>query len=483
MTDSLHGDGEPLSLLPDRPAHVHLMGICGTGMSALAGMFHEIGLRVTGSDQGMYPPVSDFLRGLGIHVTEGYRPENLDPRPDLVVVGNVIRRANPEAAALQMSGIPYTTLPAALTRYFADGKTRIVVTGTHGKTTVSAMIAWILYAEGLDPGFMIGGIAGHFGRNYRLGRGSHFVVEGDEYDTAYFEKTPKFLHYQPDVGVITSCEFDHGDIYASLDEIKEQFRSFVRLIPPNGRLIANLDDAEVADVAAAATVEVEGYKAERPAEWTVKEAITTTSGMEVTFARNGREAARGTLPVTGFHNVLNALAAVAVAAGEGVSPGNALSRLESFRGVKRRQEVVGEEAGVTVIDDFAHHPTAVKVTCSGIRRRYPNSRLVAVFEPRTNTSRRAVFQTAYVSAFSDADLIVLREPRDVEAIPEADRFNSTRLAADLRNESKQAWAFGDTDGIVAFLSTELHYGDVVLIMSNGSFDGLVGRVLAMLKER
>jgi len=483
MTDSPHGDGEPLSLLPDRPAHVHLMGICGTGMSALAGMFHEIGLRVTGSDQGMYPPVSDFLRNLGIQATEGYRPENLDPRPDLVVVGNVIRRTNPEAVALQASGIPYTTLPGALTRYFTQGRTRIVVTGTHGKTTVSSMIAWILHAEGLDPGFMIGGIAAHFGRNYRLGRGGHFVVEGDEYDTAYFEKTPKFLHYQPDVGVITSCEFDHGDIYASLDEIKEQFRSFVRLIPRNGRLIANLDDAEVAEVAAAAIARVEGYKAGRSAEWTVGEAIDTSNGMQVTLARNGHEAARGILPVTGFHNVLNALAAVAVVVGEGISPQSALSKLESFRGVKRRQEVVGEEAGVTVIDDFAHHPTAVKVTCAGIRRRYPKRRLVTVFEPRTNTSRRSVFQAAYVSAFFDADLIVLREPRDVGAIPESDRFDSARLARDLKSGGQEARAFGDTDGIVAFLSTELHYGDVVLVMSNGSFDGLVGRVLAMLKER
>lgn len=452
-------------------------------MSSLAGMFHEAGVFVTGSDQGMYPPVSDFLRVHGITVADGYRPENLEPRPDLVVVGNVIRRTNPEAVALAASGIPFTTLPAALTRYFAAGKTRIVVTGTHGKTTVSAMIAWILYAEGLDPGFMIGGITEHFGRNYRLGRGDHFVVEGDEYDTAYFEKTPKFLHYRPHVGVITSCEFDHGDIYADLDQIKEQFRAFVRLVPRTGSIVANMDDADVADVLTEAMSRVEGYGTRDTAEWTVAESAETGSGVRVIFLRNGRDAARGILPMVGFHNVLNALASVAVAAGVGVTPERALAALQSFRGVKRRQEIVGEEAGVTVIDDFAHHPTAVKVTCRGIRERHPDRRLVAIFEPRTNTSRTGVFQSAYVSAFVDADMIVLREPRGVESIPESDRFSSERLARDLRNLGKEAHAFCDTDGIIAFLSKELHYGDVVLVMSNGSFDGLASRMLAALGER
>ncbi len=469
--------------LPQSPHRVHLMGICGSGMGSLAGMFQQAGYTVTGSDEGVYPPMSDFLAQRGIKVSEGYGPENLIPRPDLVVVGNVIRRTNPEARALEMSGIPFASMPAALNTYFTRDKNRIVVTGTHGKTTVSAMIAWILYKENLDPGFMIGGLLRGFQTNHRLGTGKFFVIEGDEYDTAYFDKQPKFLHYLPDIAVITSCEFDHGDIYGSLEEIQDRFRDFIRLVPPGGRLIACSEHSSVRDLYSNPNGRVVTYGNDPGMEWSTSKVHYTPDGMEVVIVHHGRPAALGTIPLFGFHNIANAVAAIAAAEGAGIAPQKAMDALGSFQGVHRRQEVLGEKCGILVIDDFAHHPTAVKETCRGVRLRYPDARLVAVFEPRTNTSRRAFFQEAYVSAFLDADLIVLREPRDPEKFPEGDRFSSARLALDLNSRGKKAHAFDGTDGIVQFLARELHEGDVVLIMSNGSFDGVGRRLLDRLKER
>ncbi|MFH1112411.1 MAG: UDP-N-acetylmuramate:L-alanyl-gamma-D-glutamyl-meso-diaminopimelate ligase [Pseudomonadota bacterium] len=469
--------------LPESPRRVHLMGICGTGMGSLAGMFHRTGCIVTGSDEGVYPPMSVFLAEKGIKVTEKYGPGNLTPKPDLVVVGNVIRRTNPEARALEMSGIPFASMPAALNTYFTRDKKRIVVTGTHGKTTVSAMIAWILYKENLDPGFMIGGLIRGFETNHRLGTGKFFVIEGDEYDTAYFDKRPKFLHYQPDIAVVTSCEFDHGDIYASLEEIQDRFRDFVRLVPSRGHLIACAEHSSVRGLCADLNGRVVTYGNDPGMEWFAGDADFTPLGMKTTIVHRGRPAAAGTIPLFGFHNIANALAAIAATDAAGIDPQKAVDALGSFQGVHRRQEVVGDAGGILVIDDFAHHPTAVKETCRGVRLRYPTARLVAVFEPRTNTSRRSFFQEAYVPAFLDADLIVLREPRDPEKFPEGDRFSSARVASDLNSRGKRAHAFDGTDDILHFLYGELREGDVVLVMSNGSFDGIGRRLPAGLKER
>jgi UDP-N-acetylmuramate: L-alanyl-gamma-D-glutamyl-meso-diaminopimelate ligase len=482
MHDSSDPGVHAIVRFPDPPAHVHLMGICGTGMGSLAGMFHESGYRVTGSDQGAYPPMSEFLRRLKIPVMEGYGPSNLDPSPDLVVVGNVIRRDNPEALKLRQSGIPYCTMPQALNGLFSRTGKQIVVTGTHGKTSVSAMIAWILHSEGLDPGFMIGGLPGNFMKNYRLGRGPYFVVEGDEYDTAYFEKTPKFMHYRPYIGVITSCEFDHGDIYDSLDQITDRFRAFSGLIPQDGCLVVYAGDERVLAVAEGSDVPVEDYGVGEGSIWRIADFREEDGGLRTRLCRGAHEVASGTLPLLGYHNLLNAVAAIAVGARVGIDPQKAMDDLKSFEGVKRRQEVLGEEAGVLVIDDFAHHPTAVKATCEGVRSRYPNRRFVAVFEPRTNTSRTSIFQTDYVAAFGAPDLTVLREPRDVEKIPTNDRFSSAQLAQDLCRQGKRAQAFVDTDEILGFLSTELKEGDVVVVMSNGSFDGLNTRLLGELRE-
>lgn len=473
-------DDDAALLVP--PAHIHLMGICGTGMGSLAGMFHTKGFRVSGSDQAVYPPMSDFLRDLGIHVQEGYKASNLNPKPDLVVVGNVIRKINPEAVELERSGIPYISMPQALKRYFARGKTRIVVAGTHGKTTVSSMIAWILFKAGLDPGFMIGGLPKNFPRNHRVGNGSLFVIEGDEYDTAYFDKQPKFLHYCPHVGVITSCEFDHADIYANLDRIKDQFRALVRLIPDEGSLIAFGGDLAVKEIAAAGKSPVCLYGESPLMEWSAETEARVQGGIAVSVAHRGRKVASGTLPVIGHHNVLNAVAAIAAANSVGVEPQTALDALASFQGVRRRQEIVGEHAGIVIIDDFAHHPTAVQVTCSGVKAAFPSRRLVAVFEPRTNTSRRSVFQTQYAAAFDSADMVVVRSPRDVEALAVDDRFDSQRLADDLTALGKYARAFESTDAILQFLLENLRRGDVVLIMSNGSFDNLGRNLLARVRE-
>jgi UDP-N-acetylmuramate: L-alanyl-gamma-D-glutamyl-meso-diaminopimelate ligase len=464
------------------PALIHLMGICGTGMASLAGMFHDKGYLVAGSDQHVYPPMSDLLRHKGIRIFDGYRGENLVPRPDLVIVGNVIRKTNPEAVELERSGVPYTSMPAALSRYFAADKKRVVVAGTHGKTTLTAMIAWILYSEGLDPSYMIGGVPINFGANGRLGKGPHFVIEGDEYDTAYFDKTPKFLHYEPDLAVVTSCEFDHADIYESLSQIMGQFRLFVEQVPSSGCISANMSDARVREIVQAAQAPIDWYGCDNGHGWALTDVTDTAAGMEARIVGLGGRAAYGTLPVIGAHNLMNALGAVAAVERLGVAPDRAMAALGSFRGVKRRQEIVGEISAVTVIDDFAHHPTAVSATCAGVRSRYPARRLIAVFEPATNTSRRAVFQDDYARAFDHADLVLVREPRRKDGLREGDRFSSEKLAGDLRSLGKPAWAFAETEGIIGFLAREMRRNDIVLIMSNGSFDHIASSVLSILRE-
>ena len=483
MVEGSHKGVSPDPPLIAPPARVHLMGICGTAMASLARMFQRAGFRVTGSDQTCYPPMSDFLEQIGIPVMEGYKGGNLQPRPDLVVVGNVIRKTNPEAIEVEQSGIPFTSFPRALIRYFALDKTRVVVTGTHGKTTVSSMIAWILRHEGLDPGFMIGGVPLNMQNDAGAFQGPHFVIEGDEYDTAYFDKRPKFLLYEPHVAVITSVEFDHGDIYESLDQIHAQFQLFAESIPEDGYLVFHAADARAREAAACGLRRTESYGLSSECDWAADVLKETGRGIEARIAHRGLFAARGSLPMMGRHNVLNALASVAIVARLGVKPQRAMQALQSFRGVKRRQQALNGDGRVLVIDDFAHHPTAVRLTCEAIRSRYPERRLVAVFEPRTNTSRRSIFQRQYVDAFLAADLIALREPPNVEQIPETDRFSSERLAQDLKRRDRDAHAFADTDGVLEFLTKALHDGDVVLIMSNGSFDNLAVRLVEALKDR
>ncbi len=467
--------------MPAQVRAVHLMGICGTGMGALAGMLQEAGYAVRGSDENPYPPMSDFLARRHIPVASGYRPENLEPRPDLVVVGNVVRRDNPEVRALAAAGIPYLSLPQAVTGFFVQDRLSIVVCGTHGKTTTASLLASALATAGRDPSFLVGGILRGLDSSYRLGSGGCFVVEGDEYDTAFFDKGPKFLHYRPRVAVLTSVEFDHADIFADFAAVQEVFRRLVAVLPPDGLLVACFDDPVVRELAGAAPCAVAAYGSGAACGWRLAACDPGAGRLEV--ERNGAAYGTFTVPLPGRHNALNGLAVIAVLDWLGVDRQRIAAGLAGFAGVRRRQEVRGEAAGVTVIDDFAHHPTAVRETLAAIRARYAGRRLVAVFEPRTNSSRRRVFQQAYAAAFASADRVLVREPVPHRAIPRAEMFSAARLAADLRERGIPAAHFPDAGAIVARLTAEARPGDVVVVLSNGGFEDIHRRLLHSLRQR
>lgn len=469
-----------LNRVPEQVRHIHVMGICGTGMAALAGMLKEQGFRVTGSDQNVYPPMSDFLAASGIPVQEGYRPENLIPRPDLVVVGNVIRAVNPEALRLAELRIPYVSMPQALGHFFLRNHISLVVAGTHGKTTTSSLLASALHHTGYAPGFMIGGIVQEFQRNFALGQGKYFVVEGDEYDTAFFDKGSKFLHYRPDFAIITSIEFDHADIFADLGVIKKAFSRFTALVPPHGAIIACTDDPVVREIVGQATCPVVDYGTGKDCQWRVSD--FQAHGLRSTFTVHAGSTRFGefTLPMPGLHNALNATAVIALLHQLGLDQSEISKGLSSFQGVKRRQQIRGEVNNITVIDDFAHHPTAVRETIRALKAAWPERRLVVVFEPRTNSSRRAVFQEQYAAAFPQGELIVVREHVPLDSVPPEQQFSSSQLVRDLRAAGKDAQYFATTDEILDFLAGSVRPGDVVAILSNGGFDNIHERLLARL---
>ncbi len=472
-----------LNTIPEHMHHIHLMGICGTGMGSLAGMLKEKGYQITGSDQAVYPPMSTFLANLGIEVIQGYRPENLKPHPDLVIVGNVITQVNSEAQELLRLELPFLSLPQAVAQLFLKDKISLVITGTHGKTTTSALLAAILDQAGLSPSFMIGGILRGYERNYQIGTGLYFVVEGDEYDTAFFDKGPKFLHYRPHYAVLTSIEFDHADIYSDLTAIQKAFSRFLSIIPENGLLVANGPDRRIQEILHQARCPRETYGLEPLWDWHLEELKTEEQGSRFKVYHGNQYVYSFDSPLVGQHNALNFLSLLPILLRIGLSLEDIARGLAGFQGVHRRQEVRGVRAGVTVIDDFAHHPTAVRETIQAIRSQYQDRRLIAVFEPRTNTSRRKVFQKDYVSAFEGADLILIREAPGLEKIQEEERFSSARLVEDLTASGKKARFFPDTDGILLLLSHELKEGDVVLIMSNGGFDNIHERLLDALESR
>jgi len=458
------------------------MGICGTGMAGLAGMLREKGYRVTGSDRDVYPPMSELLAELRIPVATGYRPGNLHPAPDLVIVGNVITRENPEALALSRLGLSYLSFPQALRHFAFRTRRSVVIAGTHGKTTTSSLTAWILECAGMDPGFMIGGIPGNFQAGFKLGKGPFFVIEGDEYDTAFFDKGPKFLHYAPWAAILTSIEFDHADIYRDLDHVIGSFEMFVDLIPEEGRLIANWDDPVVRSVAGRAKCPVLGYGFSKNAPWRAA-TVDRSGGMTRVEVRNPGGTMTLETPLYGRHNISNLLSAIALSDFLSVPKPALRKAARGFKGVRRRQEVIGECRGVLVLDDFAHHPTAVRETVRAVRDRYPDRRLVAVFEPRSNSSRRNIFQSEYAGAFGGADRVMVPEPSMTEKIPAAERFSSSRLARDLRKRGITADAFPDAGALLAALVRETRDGDVVLVMSNGAFDNLPRRLMASLEAR
>jgi UDP-N-acetylmuramate: L-alanyl-gamma-D-glutamyl-meso-diaminopimelate ligase len=465
---------------PATVRRVHLVGIAGTGMGSLAGLLRAAGHEVTGSDQNVYPPMSDLLRQSGIRVLTPYDPANLDAvKPDLVVIGNVIRRVNPEAAAVRARRLPQMSFPAALGSFFLRGRHPVVVAGTHGKTTTSALLAHVLVAAGRDPSFLVGGVARNYGTNFRLGAGAPVVVEGDEYDTAYFDKGPKFLHYRPRTAILTSLELDHVDIYRDLAHYESAFVRFVRLLPADGCLAVSATYPRAVELARVSAARVVTYGG-GPADYHARRVALGPDGARFEIVERGRPLGEATLPLGGAHNVENALGVVAAARALGLGAGEIAAGLRTFEGVRRRQEVRGEVAGVVVVDDFAHHPTAVRETIAAVAARYPGRRVRAVFEPRSNTSRRRLHQAEYAAALAGAPCVALRVPEPHDMVPADQRLDVERLVGDLRARGVQARAEPDVDALVGLVAAEARPGDVVLVMSNGAFGGFVDRLLAAL---
>jgi UDP-N-acetylmuramate: L-alanyl-gamma-D-glutamyl-meso-diaminopimelate ligase len=466
----------------NKPRHIHLIGICGTAMASLAGMLQERGYRVSGSDAASYPPMSTFLESLGIQVSQPFAEANLDPRPDLVVVGNALSRGNPELERVLDERIPFCSLPQILHDEFLQGKEVLVVAGTHGKTTTTSMLAWIFQCAGLQPSFLIGGIAENFGRSFGLGEGNHFILEGDEYDTAFFDKGPKFLHYFPDSLILTSVEFDHADIYKDLDAVETAFKRLVNLIPRRGRIVAFDSGESIQRSLLKAFCPVECYGASDRADWKVTNLNLGEHKTSWSVLRHGNKWADFEFALGGEYNVWNATAAAALAANYGIANDAIAKALKTFRSVKRRLEVKAEVNGITIIDDFAHHPTAIEQTIRALRARYPKSRLWVILEPRSNTMRRNVLQDALARGLALADEVVIASIFKSEAIPEAERLDLNRVIAEIKKQGKQARILADADAIVAAIASELRAPDVVAILSNGGFGGIYEKLPKQLCE-
>ncbi len=464
--------------------NVHLIAACGVGMASLAGMLREKGFRVTGSDANVYPPMSTQLENLGIRLFSPYAAGNIPEDAELVIVGNAISRGNPEAEEAVRRGLPILSMPQAVAEHFIGGLESIVVAGTHGKTTTSALAAWSLFALSDDPSFLIGGVPKNFPVSYRVGKGPRFVIEGDEYDTAYFDKGPKFLHYRPKVVLLTSIEFDHADIYRDLSHVRESFRRLAAILPPDGLLVACADYRDVVEVAAGARCPVVYYSTKegvlgKDAEgrhagrggWSVR-GTGEAEGMTLFRMTRGEQALDFRFPLPGIHNAANAAGVAIVLMRLGYPPDRVASAFERFAGVRRRQEVVGEFRGILVIDDFAHHPTAVRETVRAVRGRYPGRRIVAVFEPRSNTSRRKVFQREFTEALAEADSVIVAGVFGADKIPEGERLSPEDMVAGLQAMGRPAECIREVDDIVARIAGSCKPGDLVLLMSNGGFGGI-----------
>jgi UDP-N-acetylmuramate: L-alanyl-gamma-D-glutamyl-meso-diaminopimelate ligase len=468
---------------------LHLIAIGGTGMGSLAGLLRAAGHDVRGSDEALYPPMSDQLAAQEIPVFEGFRPENLDWGPERVVVGNVCRKDHPEVLEAQRRGLPLTSFPALLSELFLADRHPVVVAGTHGKTTTSALLAHALLDAGRDPSFLVGGVPLGVGRGWRLGEGDHFVLEGDEYDSAFFDKGPKFLHYRPRTAILTSVELDHVDIYASLDAVCAAFAAFVALLPADGLLVVSAASREALEVAAGAAARIETYAVgDRVVPGTtplwhaeVGEG-TVPARTPFSVTRGGEFFGTFEVGLTGLHNVENALAVVATCAALGMAPSEIARALARFRGVRRRLELRGIAAGVTVIDDYAHHPTAIRETLGALRRREGRGKLVAIYEPRSATSRRAVFQKEFADALSGADEVVVARLHDPSGIPPEQRFDPEKLAADLRAAGTAARHVPEVDGIVEHVAERVQPGDTVVVFSSGGFEGIHEQLLFRLRD-
>jgi UDP-N-acetylmuramate: L-alanyl-gamma-D-glutamyl-meso-diaminopimelate ligase len=468
--------------------HYHLIGICGTAMASLAGMLQARGHHVTGSDLNVYPPMSTMLEQLGINVSPGYKREHLTPAPDCVIVGNAIPRGNAEVEEALKRKLLYRSQAEVVKEEFIRGRHSLAVAGTHGKTTTTSIAAWVMDQGELNPSFLIGGVAQNFGSSFRVTDSDYVIIEADEYDTAYFDKGPKFMHYLPELAIVNNIEFDHADIYRDLDAVKLAFRRFMNLVPENGRLIAGWDSPHVRAVVESfgerLFTHLETFGTDTSAKWQVRNAEfgEGLSRFEV-FCENQSWGEFQT-PLVGEFNLLNCLAVIVAADAWGVSKDTIQSALASFQNVKRRAEVRGEEQGVLVIDDFAHHPTAVRETLRALRARYRARRLIAVFEPRSWSSRLAVFQDDYANAFAAADYVVIASVFDSDKVTEKGRALDTRALIDaISKQGKPAFALPDAAEIVTHLVPELREGDVVAIMSNGGFGGIHERILSALQSK
>ena len=477
-------DGNVLSSIdPLTIRRIHLVGVAGTGMGSFAGMLKAAGYEVTGSDENVYPPMSDMLQTWGIPALTPYASQNLEvARPDLVIIGNVIRRVNVKATAVRAAGLPQMSFPAALGSLFLKQRHSIVVAGTHGKTTTSSLMGHVLTSALRDPTFLVGGVTNNYAGNYRLGKGPHFVVEGDEYDTAYFDKGPKFLHYQPRTVILTSVEFDHADIYRDLAHYEASFKKLIAIIPKDGLLAVSTAYPNAITLAKACPARVVTYRGQEgaAADYAPSGLRFSAAGADFTVLERGEALGEVHLPMGGAHNVENALGVIAASRALGLSIAEIAAGLASFSGVKRRQEVRGEKRGVLVIDDFAHHPTAVRETIQGVKGRCPGRRLWAIFEPRSNTSRRNIHQDDYAQSFAGAALASIKVAEPHDKIPAGEGLDVPKLAAALTARGIPAFAAPSVEALLDEVVAGAKSGDVLLVMSNGSFGGFVDKLLARL---
>jgi UDP-N-acetylmuramate: L-alanyl-gamma-D-glutamyl-meso-diaminopimelate ligase len=466
---------------------VHLSGIAGTAMASLAGLLREAGHEVTGSDQDVYPPMSTQLEALGIPVRSPYAEANIPDGVDRIVIGNALSRGNPEVEAVLDRRLPFVSAPALLAEAFIQGRTSLVVAGTHGKTTTTSLLAYLLFRAGADPSFLIGGVPTDFERSYRLGGGRHFVIEGDEYDTAFFDKRPKFVHYLPDIAIIGNLEFDHADIYPDLAAVQTAFVRLMNVIPRRGVLIAGVESPALRELLPKAFCRVETFGIGVEADWVAEDVETTPAGTSFRVVQRTSADRLGhgkfEMRLAGEHNVRNALAALAAANAAGIAPAAARDALAAFQGVKRRLELKGTVGGIRVYDDFAHHPTAVRVTLDAVRRAAPGGRLVAVFEPRSYTSRTKVFQDDFARAFDAADLVVIAAAHLPEKVPLGQRLSEQDLVHGIAAGGHRAEFVPTVEAIVARLTGWLQEGDRVVILSNGGFGGIHDRLLKALAAR
>ena len=484
---SIVSDGATFKNTMSRSKHFHLIGICGTAMASLAGMLQAKGHKVTGSDQNVYPPMSTQLESLGIRIVTGYSSENTEHGADVVIVGNAISRGNPELEEVLNRKLVYKSQAETVQEEFIRGKRSLVVAGTHGKTTTTSLAAWVCEVGGLDPSFLVGGIVQNFGASFRVTESDYFVIEGDEYDTAYFDKKPKFMHYLPELAIINNVEFDHADIYRDLVDIKFQFSRLMNLVPGNGRLIVGIDSPVALEVLESMSpklhTRIETFGLTEAAKWQARNLDFSGQRTRFSVFRENLHWFDFETSLIGEFNVKNCLAVIIAADAWGISPEKIQEAFQSFKSVKRRMEVRGIEKGVTVIDDFAHHPTAVGETLKALKLKYPGQRIIAIFEPRSWSSRLAVFQEPYSKAFSYSDYVIISGVYNTAKASELGRVLDVDVLVDaIRMQGKPAHSIPDADAIVDHIIPELKDGDVVAIMSNGGFAGIHGKILESLSQ-